>query len=108
MAKVCFDDTSNEWATLILNFNYEIQQQNPKWWLWTTGACYYRGKVMRQIQIVMSEKLLRHGIDPCQILSTDVPEQFDDLPIADQKALAKIYCEKLMNIVQESIKQLRK
>ena len=112
MEEVCLDEekfknTSYEWATLILNFNHEIQQPNPKWWSWTTSACYYRGKVMRQIQIVMSEMLLHHNIDPWQILSTDVPEQFDRLPIDGQKALAKIYCAKLMYIVQESIKQLR-
>ncbi len=97
-----------EWVSLMLNFNHEIHKPDPNWWPWVINACFYRGKVRRQIQIAMSELLVYNRIDPWQILSTDLSEQFDTLPIEGQKSMADIYCTKLMYIVQKSIEQIKK
>lgn len=112
MEEVCFElpkfrEENYEWASLMVNFHREIQKSEHNWWPWVTGACFYHDKVRRQIQIVMSELLIHNGIDPWQILSTELSDQFDTLPIAGQKAMAKIYCAKLIYIVQESIKRAR-
>lgn len=68
MAEICCDvpamPPTYKWATLMLNFNHEISKSEQNWWPWVTCACYYRGKIRRQIQIVMSELLVHNRIDP--------------------------------------------
>lgn len=102
MAEFCLDKPSvsvmSEWNALLQKFHTELQKTEHNWFPWAVLGCFYRGKVRRHIQIVISEMLLANGIDTSIVLDCEPQKNWEQDSMESKKQIAAQYCEKLIQL----------